>query len=264
LKEEEQRLNRWKEYFEELFNVDNKIGEMKDDEDQKVEDEKKQDETPTLDEVSRAIECLKSFKAAGPDGVLAEVLKAGGSIVKEWAHRIIAKIWTTQQYVEEWHESPIVPLFKKGDSEICDNYRGISLLSIASKILSKVLYWRIENKVETKLHEAQCGFRRGRGCVDQIFNLKECISMSRQKNQPLFMCFIDLRKAYDSVNRDLLWKALRSYGLSEKTIRILTSIYKDTTARVRVNASLSVDLENGCQARMRVIATSLQYLFGLD
>ena len=96
--------------------------------------------------------------------------------------------------IEEWRTSTIVPLWKKGDAEVCDNYRGISLLSIPSKVLAKILYRRIEAIVEPQLHEAQCGFRRGRGCVDQIFNLKECISMSRQKDKPLFLCFIDLRK----------------------------------------------------------------------
>jgi hypothetical protein len=130
-------------------------------------------------------------------------------------------------------------LFKKGDVEICDNYRGISLLSIPSKVLAKILYQRIETKVESQLHEAQCGFRKGRGCVDQIFNLKECISLARQKGKSLYMCFVDLRKAYDSVNRDLLWKAMREYGVSEKIIKIVNSLYENTRAKVRVKGKLS-------------------------
>ena len=75
--------------------------------------------------------------------------------------------------------------------------------------------------------------------MDQIFNLKECISLSRQKDRPLFMCFIDLRKAYDSVNRDLLWKAMREYGITEKIVKILNSLYDNTRAKVRVKGKLS-------------------------
>ena len=111
-----------------------------------------------------------------------------------------------ERVVEEWRMSTIVPLLKNGDVEVCDNYRGISLLSIPSKVLAKVLYRRIEEEVEPQLHEAQWLSER-KGCVDQIFNLRECMSASRQKGKPLYVCFIDLRKAYDSVNRELLWQA---------------------------------------------------------
>ena len=180
------------------------------------------------------MESLKSFKAAGPDEIMAEVLKAGGTAVVDWMHRIIQKVWRTETVVEEWRMSTIVPVLKKGD-----NYRGISLLSIPSKVLAKVLYRRIEEKVEPQLHEAQCGFRKGRGCVDQIFNLRECMSASRQKGKPLYVCFIDLRKAYDSVNRELLWQAMKTYGISGKIVRIVSSLYENTRAKVRVNGVLS-------------------------
>ena len=63
-----------------------------------------------------------------------------------WMTKIISKIWEKEQVVEEWKTCTIVPLFKKGDAEVCDNYRGISLLSIPSKVLAKILYKRIEKK----------------------------------------------------------------------------------------------------------------------
>jgi len=77
-------------------------------------------------------------------------------------------------------------------------------------------------------------------------------SMSRQKDKPLFMCFIDLRKAYDSVNRELLWVAMREYGISEKLVKILNTLYEDTKAQVRVNGvlsealSLKTGVKQGC------------------
>ena len=125
-----------------------------------------QDVCPKEEEVAKAIDSLKSFKAAGPDGIMAEVLKVMGQSGLYWMTKIISKIWEKEQVVEEWKTCTIVPLFKKGDAEVCDNYRGISLLSIPSKVLAKILYKRIEKKIEPQLHEAQCGFRKGRGCVD--------------------------------------------------------------------------------------------------
>ena len=91
---------------------------------------------------------MKSWKAAGPDGVLAEVLKAGGKPAVRWLHRMTAQMWKEGRVVEEWRVCTIVPLFTKGDAEVCDNYRGISLLSIPSKVMAKIRYRRIETKVE--------------------------------------------------------------------------------------------------------------------
>ena len=263
LKEEEKQLNRWKTYFEELFNVESKV-EERDDEKALDREDEKQDEIPTRKEVEEAVESLKSFKAAGPDGIVAELLKAGGEPVVEWVHRIIQKIWKRERVVEEWKTCTIVPLFKKGDAEVCDNYRGISLLSIPSKILAKVLYRRIEVVVEPQLHEAQCGFRKGRGCIDQVFNLKECMSMSRQKEKPLYMCFIDLRKAYDSVNRELLWKAMREYGISGKIVRIMNSLYENTRAQVRVNGVLSEHLSLKTGVKQGCVLSPLLFNIFID
>jgi uncharacterized C2H2 Zn-finger protein len=261
LKDEAKQLSRWKTYFEELLNVDAEVGEKKFGDEGL---EREEEECPTKQEVQEAVASLKVFKAAGPDGIMAEVLKAGGEPVVEWIHQIIHKIWQEERVVEEWTTCTIVPLFKKGDKEVCDNYRGISLLSIPSKVLAKVLYQRIERRVEPKLHEAQCGFRKGRGCVDQLFNLKQFMSLSRQKEKPLFMCFIDLKKAYDSVNRTLLWKAVREYGVSEKVVKILNSLYDNTTARVRVNGKLSEHLSLKTGVKQGCVLSPLLFNIFMD
>jgi hypothetical protein len=264
LKEEDKQLARWQKYFEELLNVESIVESKDETEMEWKEGDVKQDGCPTEDEVMKAIESLKSFKAAGPDGIMAEVLKAGGMELVKWMHRMVRKIWKEEQIVEEWKTCTIVPLFKKGDVEVCDNYRGISLLSIPSKVVAKILYRRIEAVVESKLNEAQCGFRKGRGCVDQIYNLKECLSMSRQKGKEVYMCFIDLRKAYDSVNRDLLWKAMREYGVSEKIVKILNSLYDNTRAKVRVNGKLSEFLSLKTGVKQGCVLSPLLFNVFLD
>ena len=117
----------------------------------------------------------------------------------------------------------IVPIFKnKGSRGHCDNYRGISLLSAASKVIGKAILTRIEQMVECQLSESQCGFRRRCGCADQIFALKTVMEKSREFRRPLYMAFIDLRKAYDSVNRNSLWYILQhGYGIPEKLVKII-------------------------------------------
>jgi hypothetical protein len=118
---------------------------------------------------------------------------------------------------------------------------------VASKIFSRVILNRIQILLDNKLLEEQAGFRSNRSTIDQIFTLKLVMEKSREYNKPLCMCFIDLQKAYDSVNRELLWKVCRHYGLTGKTVRMLQLLYKNSKAQVRINGELSdsFDIETG-------------------
>ena len=90
-----------------------------------------------------------------------------------------------------------MPLFKKGAINKCKNWRGISLLSVTSKILAQIILTRVVSIIDKHLEEAQAGFRKGRSCVDQIFSLR-CISeKTKEMNLKLWLCFIDLKAAYD-------------------------------------------------------------------
>src|SRR6185295_15905866 len=89
-------------------------------------------------------------------------------------------------------------------------------------------------------------------------------SMSRQKGKELYMCFIDLRKAYDSVNRDLLWRVMREYGVSEKIVRIVNSLYENTRAQVRVNGSLSEFLSLKTGVKQGCVLSPLLFNIFLD
>jgi hypothetical protein len=93
LKEEEEQLLRWKEYFEELLNVESEIKEEKEEKGAEWATDWDQDVCPKEEEVAKAIDSLKSFKAAGPDGIMAEVLKVMGQSGLCWMTKIISKIW---------------------------------------------------------------------------------------------------------------------------------------------------------------------------
>ena len=106
--------------------------------------------------------------------------------------------------IEDWSLAIFIRLFKnKGGKKICDNYRGISLLVVTKKLFSRVVLKSIQTIVDEQLLERQAGFRANRSTIEQIFSLR--IVMEKYKhNKPLHMRFIDIQKAYDSVNRDLL------------------------------------------------------------
>ena len=106
---------------------------------------------------------LKNNKAAGADGIPAEILKYCGCSLLHRLHNFISAVWTSGKVPQQWKDATIVTIYKrKGDKSDCGNSRGISLLSVAGKVLARVMLQRLLTQVaETVLPESQCGFRRG-------------------------------------------------------------------------------------------------------
>ena len=143
---------------------------------------------PALHEIERAIKALKNNKAAGPDGIPGEIFKYGGYHLTHRLHRFINRAWTTGKLPQQWKDANIVTVYKrKGDRQICGNSRGISLLSVAGKILARVMLRRLLTQVvDIVMPESQCGFRRGRSTADMIFVARLLQEKCRELNQNLF------------------------------------------------------------------------------
>ena len=108
-------------------------------------------------------------------------------------HKLIISIWEKAKLPEEWKESIIVPIHKKGDKTDCNNYRGISLLLTTYKILSNILLSRLIPYAKEIIGDYHCGFRRNRSNTDHIF----CIRQILEKKWEVHQLFIDFKKAYD-------------------------------------------------------------------
>ena len=112
---------------------------------------------------------------------------------------------------------------KKGDKTECGNYRGISLVSHAGKVLLEVVARRLSAYCEAKglLPEEQYGFRPNRSTTDMMFVVRRLQEIGRKTGVSLFMCFIDLQKAYDTVDRNLLWQVLTRIGVPPQMIAVV-------------------------------------------
>ena len=107
-----------------------------------------------------------------------------------------------------------MPLHKgKGDVRECGSYRGISLLSVVGKVYGRVLIERVIECTDGEIGGEQCGFRRGMGCSDQVFAVRQICEKMLGKHQEVFWAFMDLEKAYDRIDREALWQVLRVYGV---------------------------------------------------
>lgn len=159
----------------------------------------------SLIEIQEALKALKPAKACGGDQIAAEMLKVDIDVTAKRLHPLFNLIWEKEEIPDRWKESIIVKIPKKGDPSVCDNYRGISLMSIPCKVFGRIIINRLKHEVEGMLREEQTGFRSGAGTIQQIFTLKNIIEQSKEFNTPLYMNFIDFQKAFDSINRDVLW-----------------------------------------------------------
>ena len=172
---QEQR-KRWAEYFEELLN---RPAPLNPPNIEAAHTDLPIDVTPpTIEEVKMAIRQIKSGKAAGPDNIPAEALKSDIEITANMLHLLFKKIWEEEQVPTDWKEGYLIKIPKKGDLSQCENYRGISLLSVPGKVFNRVLLNRMKDAVDAELRNHQAGFRKDRSCTDQIATLRIIVEQS--------------------------------------------------------------------------------------
>lgn len=251
LTENEEVLKRWTEYCEELYNFpihpDTNILN------QPTITVKEPSPLPVLkEEVEEAIRRLPDGKSPGADNIPAELIKHGGEPVLRLLTTICQKLWQTKEWPNEWTQSLIIPLPKKGNLRKCQNYRTISLISHASKVMLKILLNRLKRESEEHLSEEQAGFRSGRSTVEQIFNCRVLMEKHLQHQRKLFHNFIDFKKAFDRVWHDGLWHTLRSMGIEEGLIQAIQALYSSSSSAVILNSSIgeffktTVGVRQGC------------------
>ena len=131
----------------------------------------------------KAILSPKDNKTASPDNIHAEAIKYGGCTLHRRLHNFILDCWSAKYLPQHWKNANIIPVYKqKGDRTECGNSRGISLLSVAGKVLAKIMLTRLlEHVVDLVLPESQCGFWRGRSTIDMIFVARQLQEKCREQ-----------------------------------------------------------------------------------
>jgi hypothetical protein len=195
----------------------------------------------TTTEVENALKALKCGKAAGPDGFISELYKYAPPSVVGFLTKYFNKLFDQGSFPDIWTESVIQPIYKKGDNGLPDNYRGISLLNIGSKLYSYILNkrlteWAEQNRV---INETQAGFRQSYSTIDHIFTLLAVVQKQLRNHGKLYAAFIDFRKAFDLVDRNCLWNILKKHGISGRMYRAITSMYTVVKSKVRVGGELT-------------------------
>jgi len=211
----------WKEYFDKILNTEEPRELIKKGNKEIGEVEVEVEEL-TTEYVKKVIRNLKNNKAAGTDGIHPELIKYGGDKLLNRMYEVVRQIWEEERIPEEWKETIIVPIHKRGDRDRCENYRGIALGNAAYKILSNIILGKIRPYIEKVMGDYQNEFRDGRSVIDNIFALGIINEKLWEYNQSVQYLFIDFQKAYDSIHRDALWKCMKEFKISTKLIKMCT------------------------------------------
>jgi hypothetical protein len=230
-------MEEWRKYFSELLGG----------EENRQEKEKRQHRVGEIEEITREeleqqLRKLKRKKAPGRDGIQNESWIYGTEREVDRLLEIMNGVWKGEGFPQEWKEGIICPIYKKGEKNTASNYRGITLLNTAHKVYAMIVKERLMKEMNERgaLPDEQAGFRKGRGTMDNVYILNHIIGNEiKKRGSKIYAFFVDLKAAFDNVERDLLWEYLRKKGINEHLVTKIEEIYEETISRVRVDGRVS-------------------------
>ena len=253
-------LQRLKEYYSELLNRQPSIHTEKVD----MYIQKFQrpicwelDNEPTMDELRKIFFSMKNHKTTSVDMIPVEIHKyAESKILKTETYKLVLECWNTSVLPEVLFETILCSLYKGGNKQLCTNQRGITLISHFYKALSRIFSNRASNYCEKIcfLPESQSAFRKNRSTNDMVFAVRLLQYSCMEKDITLFLGFIDIAKAYDSVHRPTLWKILSAIGIPPKMLALIKALYGTNNCKIKFGNKLSemfsitAGLKQGCPA----------------
>ena len=185
------------------------------------------DQVITEKEVQLQIAKNKRNKSTFLDNVSNEMLHYAGGLVTPALTRVFNAVLSTGFYPGAWKGATLTPLHKKGDWEVLGNYRGIAVSCCLGKTLSGILNTRLTDFMHRSglAHRYQTGFEKGCRTTDNTLTITTIIDQAKLNKKQVFMCFVDLQKAYDTVDRPLLFLKLKRAGIGSKFLALLIDMY---------------------------------------
>ena len=215
----------------------------------------------TYDEIDSAIEFLKSNKSPGIDNIPAECIKACKSTLTQPIMVALNYIIEARDFPSIWASGLRAAVFENGRRDQVNNFRGITILPIIEKIFEIVVYERLAfvNEAFNTTDRYNGGFLCGNCTSDNIFVLNGLIERQLTVGKSLLVCFVDFSKAFDIINRNILFYKLKSHGWKSRVIDTLWSLYTKSHFRVKRNGKLSPVIPNQSGVNQGGISSELLF-----
>ena len=188
---------------------------------------------------------MSNNKSTGLDNLNIRLLKLAAPIVCDSLSYICNLSLCASTFPSAWKQAKVTPIFKDGDKSDVNNYIPISVLPVISKIIERSVHNQLYNylTVNGLLNSGQSGFRKLHSTTTTLLNVTDYILNNMNQGNVTGALFIDLKKAFDTVNNDLLLQKLESYGITNSALSWFSSYLCDRTQAVCINSTLS-DVRN--------------------
>ena len=194
----------------------------------------------SLDEIATEVNKLNNKKLGTFNNIPAKHLKESSEICKEY----LLKIWNdeileNQSFPDELKLADITPIFKKEDATLPKNYRPVSVLPSVSKVFERIMQKQLLQYIETFLSPYMCGYRKGFSAQIALISLLEKWKTALDEKKYAGAVLMDLSKAFDTINHELMIAKLYAYGFSKKSLTIMLSYFTNRWQRTKVNTTFS-------------------------
>jgi hypothetical protein len=170
----------------------------------------------------------KPFKAMGMDNMPIELLKVSPNSASQLLSKMFSVFFKYQITPSIWRKSRLTTILKNGkDRRLVDSYRCISATSHVRKLYERCLKNILDKYKISKCHRLQFGFQKRTGCQEAIYVTSELLHHAQQHQRPLDMILLDVKKCFDRIRRDILWRKCEQRGASYHIIRVLQSLFED-------------------------------------
>ena len=195
----------------------------------------------TLEMVKKELHAVNPNKSLGPDEIHPTMLKELANHIAVPLHTIMIKSFEESTLPDEWKVAHVFPIYKKGSKNLAENYRPVSLTSIACRLMERILRDQIMKHLMEKklLSDKQFGFIPKRSTVTQLLQYLDKCANSITNNKDVDVIYFDFAKAFDTVPHRRLLKKLDAYGIKGMELDWIKSFLTDRYQYVRVNGTLS-------------------------
>ena len=193
----------------------------------------------STEDVNSVLSTLSTDKATGPDEISARLLKECENEIAPSLTALFNKSLSLGKVPQEWKEANVTPIHKKEDIRDVRNYRPISLLSLVSKLLERVIHIHVSEFVHSSLNEQQHGFRKRRSCTTQLLGVFHDVGKALDCGKEADLINLDFSKAFDSVLHKKLIYKLKLHGISGSLLNWFTDHLNERRQRAVVNGVAS-------------------------